>query len=702
MSSLYSLLLLLILILKPGETQENLKLKESGVYGERMQPRKDKGIPIKNFTKSRGALDEEGFKDFKIYLDQTNIKFCLIKYNLTKYYDLFLNSIQQSINILEKILKVRPLQKDHYIRNKRIMEFGVDKIDKEKFGKVGEGFYMLSTGYDLIIFGRFDDLGDSLLVKAEPLMSEENGRPFIGRINFNCRADYSNQRIPKDLKFLILNEIINVLGILDSYTEHYSHRVFRKEDSFGINKTFINSSEASELRKNKFDFPDLDKVKPEFSLKNGIFGLHWEMKIFLEELKNSNIYPALELLEDTGFYKLNYYPKKSNMKDMIYKNQNFSNISNTKEKIFNQKNIKLRKLSSENSITITIKGTGECSIISEDYSTLPDSITINENPGSISRTQNLVQDTNTIVMKWNSQIATCKNMFKNVQKIIKIDLTQFDFSLVDNMESFFEGCQSLTSVDFTGVDASKTKNMSNLFKDCKLLESVDFTNFITNDIEDLSYMFYGCEKIESIDLSSFHTPNLLTLYSTFGYCKALKQINFGNMDTSKVTDMDGMFQFCNNLVSLDLTKFLTPALETVNEMFTQCHSLKSLDLSSFNTPSLRMLRAMFFNCNQLKTLDISNFDTSKVTSMAQVFYQCQSIEVLNLSHFKTSSVEVIQQMFYYCNKLTLLDISNFDTHQITDMDNLFYKCESLKTLNLKSFNTSQVEKWIICSLDVQY
>ncbi len=62
---------------------------------------------------------------------------------------------------------------------------------------------------------------------------------------------------------------------------------------------------------------------------------------------------------------------------------------------------------------------------------------------SPSKEQTLGSGRNTIKMIWDSKLATCKEMFKDLKDIISIDLTNFDFSSVSDMEGFFEGCTSL-------------------------------------------------------------------------------------------------------------------------------------------------------------------------------------------------------------------------------------------------------------------
>ena len=50
------------------------------------------------------------------------------------------------------------------------------------------------------------------------------------------------------------------------------------------------------------------------------------------------------------------------------------------------------------------------------------------------------------------QLTSCNSMFRGRTNITMIDLTNLDFSSVNNMESFFDGYSSLKTVDFNNKD----------------------------------------------------------------------------------------------------------------------------------------------------------------------------------------------------------------------------------------------------------
>ena len=104
--------------------------------------------------------------------------------------------------------------------------------------------------------------------------------------------------------------------------------------------------------------------------------------------------------------------------------------------IYSSQRDELRKLSSDNFIILTIEGIGDYYIINETFSPLPTSIKINDNEeitGTIDPLQTLTLTSNTIKLTWNTQMTSCDSMFRGRTNITMIDLTNLDFSLVNNM-----------------------------------------------------------------------------------------------------------------------------------------------------------------------------------------------------------------------------------------------------------------------------
>ena len=295
-------------------------LHKCGVYEDDIKPKAVKGKPFNNssITKRKLVTDSNGFKDLNIYFDPTNIKKEVITYNLTDYLDMFLNSIQKAIDTLQKLVKIKPLKYIHEMNALEMVPTEVGEWDKEMFGNGTKDITFNDLDYDLVIFGRFYDPGpgSTTLASAGAYRLEyDDGRPFIGRLNINYKTDYSKGKSQEYLESILLHEFTHILGFSNWYFTNYFNNVFWKLDIYGINRTYINSSKVLEVGRKYFDCPDLDGIALEEYGGTGTVGSHWEARILLGDYMNGYTHTeeqvisefTLALLEDTGYYKVNYY-----------------------------------------------------------------------------------------------------------------------------------------------------------------------------------------------------------------------------------------------------------------------------------------------------------------------------------------------------------------------------------------------------------
>ena len=370
----------------------------------------------------------------------------------------------------------------------------------------------------------------------------------------------------------------------------------------------------------------------------------------------------------------------------------------------------IRKLNRNSEIIITIFGNGSQRIINnyvfEHYK--PSEIIINgEKANEVNEiVNNLINEENIIIYKWNYLLTTCEDMFSTLTNIIKIDLSNFDSSNVRNMINMFSGCTSLTSINFNNFDTSLVTNMAFLFYQCHSLISLDLSNFNTTSVEIMVSTFCECISLKSLYLNSFDTSSVTNMYGMFLHCDSLESLYIDNFNTSLVTDMGIMFVNCASLTSLNLKSFNTSSVINMESMFYGCQSLTSLDLQNFDTSLVTSMESMFYDCNSLISLNLSNFNTSLVIDMSDIFSQCYSLELLDITNFNTSLIINMDSFFAECNSLTTLDLSNFDTSSTISMVKMFYNCSSLRTLNLNNFKTSSLsnmmEMFSACNNELIY
>ena len=166
---------------------------------------------------------------------------------------------------------------------------------------------------------------------------------------------------------------------------------------------------------------------------------------------------------------------------------------------------------------------GYCGHASGSFNLLPNEILVNGVPQSSNDkyVDNLVNQTNIITMRWNYQVTNCYSMFKDLNNIISIDLSNFDTSKVEIFDCMFFGCTSLKSINLNNVNTSSAKNMAGMFKECSSLETLNFSSFDTLNVIYMNAMFFGCTSLKSLDLSNFKTPNLENTENMFYSCSSL-------------------------------------------------------------------------------------------------------------------------------------------------------------------------------------
>ena len=289
-----------------------------------------------------------------------------------------------------------------------------------------------------------------------------------------------------------------------------------------------------------------------------------------------------------------------------------------------------------------------------------------------------------------SMVTNMNGMFSGCSGLTSLDVSNFNTSKVTSTGSMFWGCSTLTSLDLSGWDTSIVTNMNYMFQNCSALTTLDLSNFDTSEVTSMGYMFAGCRALKSLDVSNFDTSKVTSMDDMFNGCSALKSLDLSNFDTSMVTIMDSMFRDCSGLTSLDLSGWDTSKVTNMIDMFRNCSGLKSLDVSSFDTSAVTNMNGMFRDCKGLTSLDVSSFDTSMVTNMDSTFWGCSGLTSLDLSGWDTSMVTSMNGMFRDCKGLKSLDVSGFVTSKVANMNGMFYDCSALTTLDLSNFDTSTV------------
>ena len=79
-------------------------------------------------------LDSDGFKKFNIYLDFANLKDEIASNGLSEYEEIFISSMEKAKNVLESLLKVKPLQFPYILNDQNFVQLEINNYNREYFG----------------------------------------------------------------------------------------------------------------------------------------------------------------------------------------------------------------------------------------------------------------------------------------------------------------------------------------------------------------------------------------------------------------------------------------------------------------------------------------------------------------------------------------------------------------------------------------
>ena len=79
---------------------------------------------------------------------------------------------------------------------------------------------------------------------------------------------------------------------------------------------------------------------------------------------------------------------------------------------------------------------------------------------------------------------------------------------------------------------------------CKSLASLDVSNFDTSLVTDMNQMFNYCENLTSLDISNFDTSSVTDMSYMFRYASKLQVIYVGDKWTTENATVTNMFIGC--------------------------------------------------------------------------------------------------------------------------------------------------------------
>ena len=345
------------------------------------------------------------------------------------------------------------------------------------------------------------------------------------------------------------------------------------------------------------------------------------------------------------------------------------------------------------------------------------------------------------------------SMFADCYMLEELDLSSFDTSSVEAMNSMFSCFTYVNQTDAAG----------NIFRSIEPAQSklcvLDISSFDTSNVRNMGFMFASDWQISELDLSHFDFRSVASADSMFWnneletlhLPKVLEGIAHENLGLSSNVRLQYASNYPDDYNPNALGPFLSrlfaknvlmpvsePAIGTSETFVTVprsdilredvisvefLDSLKRMpedawDVSRDQDGSVmawavkldngfyqlyiageggvwapEVLSHWFENYSNLVMIDFNNaFHTSTASHMECMFLDCMSLPRLDLSSFDTSNVGAMSMMFHGCQRLWDLDVSSFDTSNVYIMQRMFAFGHTVK--QLPSNPNRMAESWM--------
>ena len=170
---------------------------------------------------------------------------------------------------------------------------------------------------DLILIPKVYDIGEGVDAAAYTIaLSTSNNRPIAGVVLLRSSYDFNQTNAQSFLIMLLLHEITHVLGFSSSLFEYFQTypSLIKTKTVNGLKRTLFTGPNVIKQAKRHFNCDNIEGIELENQGGDGSVGSHWEARIMLGDYMISIDYPeiviseiSLALLEDSGWYNVNYY-----------------------------------------------------------------------------------------------------------------------------------------------------------------------------------------------------------------------------------------------------------------------------------------------------------------------------------------------------------------------------------------------------------
>ena len=308
------------------EQLDNLEPKKNkhfcGVDYLNFKIKKSSNSKIQNINLKTRNLKEE-YTPIRIFVDTTYLdKQVSLFDNMTDNLPVIKYALNKSVEGINKLLEVVQFADNVYsdLNQELLNKYGIFEWDEQI-----NNSEMLSLNYDYVLFPRFvvesDKIPEGVIAAAAPILLEnQTKRPIAGFIMIcNDSLFFEKENVEHYFSNVFIHELTHAFGFLRGTFEYFpggeEKTIFSQTDKYGIMRYYIKTKKVVEFAKKYYGCNSIEGVEVENQGSPGSAGSHWEGRILLGEYMTSENYEdevvisefTLALLEDSGWYKTNYY-----------------------------------------------------------------------------------------------------------------------------------------------------------------------------------------------------------------------------------------------------------------------------------------------------------------------------------------------------------------------------------------------------------
>ena len=136
-----------------------------------------------------------------------------------------------------------------------------------------------------------------------------------------------------------------------------------------------------------------------------------------------------------------------------------------------------------------------------------------------------------------SELDDLTSIFFGLDNMEVADISGWDVSNVTIMEYTFSRCKKLKKIiGIENLDVSKLEDATSMFSHCEKLVELDLTNWNPKLLQKTRYMFYDCLNLKIIkNIENWQLPNIKDVSYMFYYCAKL-DVDLSNWDLTNIKD----------------------------------------------------------------------------------------------------------------------------------------------------------------------